>query len=110
MFTRGIYGVILAGGIGLSSVGCTMCAQTPEDYTYAAYGGIVQRADRVHGRVGSAFSPAEGAPVHAGPYDASLDAPALLTPGYSGEPPTSAQSQATTAAFDPGDILSSEGN
>ena len=37
-------------------MGCAMCA-SPEDYTYAAYGGRWQRDDPVTGRVGSAFLP-----------------------------------------------------
>ncbi len=39
--------------------GCRIC-QSPEDATYAAFGGVWDRADPVSGRVGSAFEPAEG--------------------------------------------------
>jgi hypothetical protein len=91
--------------------GCSMCPQSPEDYTYAAYGGLLQRADRIHGRVGSAFAPAEGAP--AGPPTPIDHDPLLLAPEYAAQEPSAAASepyysQATPTAFDPGDILSSE--
>lgn len=46
-------------------VGCSIC-QSPEDYTYNAFGGRWERADRCQGRVGSAFTPesAQMAPVN----------------------------------------------
>ncbi len=122
------FGWALYAGLALSSAGCTMCAQTPEDYSYAAYGGLVQRADMVHGRVGSAFAPAEGVPGpvhehgviengviehgvpgHAAPYEG----PVLLEPeaaeGASARLTDTAShhSHAAAKAFDPGDILSS---
>jgi hypothetical protein len=104
-----------------------MCPQPAEDYTYAAYGGLIQRADMMHGRVGSAFAPAEGVPgaIHdPGPgtiheHDGAYPEPALMSPegnvapqplGGAANQPTGwapDQSQAETAAFDPGDILSS---
>jgi len=37
--------------------GCSMCA-SPYDCQYAAYGGLRERTDMVHGRVGSVFDPA----------------------------------------------------
>ncbi len=41
----------------LASLGCTMCAN-PHDCKYAAFGGVRQRSDRVHGRLGSDIDPA----------------------------------------------------
>jgi hypothetical protein len=41
----------------LSSSGCAICAH-PYDAWYAAYGGVRQRTDMAHGRVGSVFDPA----------------------------------------------------
>jgi hypothetical protein len=37
--------------------GCSFCAN-PYDDSYAAYGGLRERTDMVHGRVGSVFDPA----------------------------------------------------
>ncbi len=37
--------------------GCTLCTNC-EDEAYPSYGGIWQRTDRFHGRVGSVFAPA----------------------------------------------------
>ena len=48
-----------------ASIGCAMC-QGPFDDHFSAYGGLRDRQDRVHGRVGSRFDPA-----------ASLEAPAV---------------------------------
>ncbi len=39
----------------LISAGCAMCCG-PSDYDYPAFGGKIQRADPVYGRVGSVFS------------------------------------------------------
>lgn len=39
------------------SCGCAVCAST-EDSKFAAYGGLRQRTDMVHGRVASVFDPA----------------------------------------------------
>jgi hypothetical protein len=41
----------------LSTMGCAMCA-SPHDYSYAAFGGKVQRTNRTCGRVGSILDPA----------------------------------------------------
>jgi hypothetical protein len=47
----------VAGSIALlSTMGCAMCA-SPHDYSYAAFGGKVQRTNRACGRVGSIFDP-----------------------------------------------------
>ena len=42
----------------VSSLGCSMGAN-PHDCKYAAYGGLIDRVDRVNGRVGSVLDPAE---------------------------------------------------
>jgi hypothetical protein len=122
MFRNRLRLAILAG-MACASAGCTMCPQTPEDYTYAAYGGLIQRADMMHGRVGSAFAPAEGIPAHGIPhegvplesmpaaneYGSAYQGPVLMPPEENGGAMAAAadQSQAATTAFDPGDILSS---
>ncbi len=46
---------LLSLGLIVSASGCAMC-YTPYDDTYSAYGGIRERQDRVHGRVGSILS------------------------------------------------------
>lgn len=99
---------LLAGAVS-ASAGCTMCPQPPEDYTYAAYGGLIQRADMMHGRVGSAFAPAEGAAEMVHEYEGAYPGPVLLSPEESAAPVAGApdQSQTAATAFDPGDILSS---
>jgi hypothetical protein len=87
-----------------------MCPQPAEDYTYAAYGGLIQRADMMYGRVGSAFAPAEGVPGPIHEHDGAYPTPALTSPEEGVPQPPAAppdQSQAETSAFDPGDILSS---
>jgi hypothetical protein len=99
----------------LASMGCTMCPQPHEDYAYGAYGGILERADRFHGRVGSAFAPAEGvaAPMMAEPLPLESPVPAHAPPEeIEATPPevSTAQSQPAATAFDPGDLLSSNGN
>lgn len=43
----------------LACSGCATC-QNADDYAYPAYGGIWQRTDPTHGRVGSVFAPAGG--------------------------------------------------
>jgi hypothetical protein len=112
---------VVAGAVS-AAAGCTMCPQSPEDYTYAAYGGLIQRADMMHGRVGSAFAPAEGIPGEGVPteivpgmlheMDSPWQGPVLMAPEEGAEPlappPAAAdQSQDAANAFDPGDILSS---
>ncbi len=48
----------VAGSIVLlSTMGCAMCA-SPHDYSYAAFGGKVQRTNRACGRIGSILDPA----------------------------------------------------
>lgn len=41
----------------LSCSGCAMCA-SPYDCQYMSYGGLRERTDMVHGRVGSVYNPA----------------------------------------------------
>ena len=60
----------------LSSSGCRMCIE-PQLGVYPARGGILPRADLLHGRVGSAFSPAEAAGAQPAP---AKPAPAQPTP------------------------------
>ena len=45
----------LAACLALAISGCTMCSSCDDD-AYGAYGGLWQRVDRFHGRVGSAFT------------------------------------------------------
>lgn len=45
----------------ISTLGCSMCA-SPHDCKFAAYGGLRERADQVHGRVGSILDPANELP------------------------------------------------
>jgi hypothetical protein len=44
--------------VALLASGCATCC-SPYDDAYGHVGGIIQRADLCHGRVGSAFAPAE---------------------------------------------------
>jgi hypothetical protein len=48
--------VLLAPCVAAS--GCTICC-APFDDDYGCYGGILDRVDRAHGRVGSKFAAAE---------------------------------------------------
>lgn len=98
---RGLCGGMLSVIVALGFTGCTVCQQPLEDFTYAAYGGLTPRADMTHGRVGSAFSPAGVAPP-AGEFD-----PLLPPPEYTPETVAPPADQATSTAFDPGDILAS---
>lgn len=41
----------------IGTLGCSLGAH-PHDCKYAAYGGLIDRVDRVHGRVGSVLDPA----------------------------------------------------
>ena len=50
-----LLGLMLCLGLATASTGCAMCF-TPYDDHYNAFGGIVERQDRVHGRVGSILS------------------------------------------------------
>ena len=52
---------LLIGSASLST-GCAMCC-SPYDYAYGYYGGIWQRDNLCHGRVGSAYAPAAGSKV-----------------------------------------------
>jgi hypothetical protein len=47
--------LLLVLSLAIASTGCTLC-QSPEDDTYAAYGGRWPRYDRQQGRVGSPLS------------------------------------------------------
>ncbi|HZL89203.1 MAG TPA: hypothetical protein VFB96_12560 [Pirellulaceae bacterium] len=55
-----ITGLSLLAIVALLASGCAMCC-SPYDDAYGHTGGILQRTDLCHGRVGSAFAPA-GAP------------------------------------------------
>jgi hypothetical protein len=55
---RLLFALLLAAG-GIAVSGCATC-QNCFDYYYPGYGGIWQRDDPTHGRVGSAFAPAGG--------------------------------------------------
>lgn len=46
--------IVIAAALAAS--GCAVCA-SPDDEAYSSYGGIVERHDPYHGRVGSAFAP-----------------------------------------------------
>ncbi len=70
--TRAFFALLLLAALSSTS-GCAICC-TPYDYAYPAYGGRWQRADMYHGRVGSAFEPAEAAP-----YDSAEAGPAPST-------------------------------
>ena len=72
-------GTILMGIAG--TLGCSMGAN-PHDCKYAAYGGLMDRVDRVNGRVGSVIDPA--VVVTHEPDEASLE-PTLAEPPE--EPP-----------------------
>lgn len=82
---------------------CTLCAN-PHDCKYAGYGGVRERVDLVHGRVGSVFDPAleishvaasrqsPQEPVLADPIDRDGADPELSTPDQSmPDPSTPAQ-------------------
>lgn len=51
--------------------GCSICA-SPDDEAYPAYGGIVQRQDPYHGRVGSAFGSGVAAVSHEGEFSEEI--------------------------------------
>jgi hypothetical protein len=95
-------------------MGCTMCPEPPEDYAYGAYGGVIQRADMFNGRVGSAFSPADGTVAHGATPEATYDGPVLLEPEDAPSPPgaiplaSKEGQEEPSPAFDPGDVLASE--
>jgi hypothetical protein len=57
------FAYVTAATLLLSATGCSICG-TCFDYEYAAYGGATPRGDRIHGRVGSLFAPAEGGTVY----------------------------------------------
>jgi hypothetical protein len=67
----------------IKSLGCALCAN-PHDCKYAAYGGLRERTDYVHGRIGSVIDPApevvfaqpaEGVPAPSVPDVAPLRSP-----------------------------------
>lgn len=69
----------LAAALGLvASSGCTLCC-TPYDDARSYYGGKWQDVDPYHGRLGSIFDPAGGAPVEH-PYAEVEQAPTLAAP------------------------------
>ena len=49
------------------TVGCSICCG-PDDYNYGTYGGIHQRSDMQHGRVGSVFSDPNGTAIKLTPH------------------------------------------
>ena len=50
--------IVITIGLGMiGTLGCSMGAN-PHDCKYAAYGGLIDRVDRVNGRVGSIIDPA----------------------------------------------------
>jgi hypothetical protein len=53
--TKRLRSTLLCLALAVSAAGCAMC-HTEFDDTYAAYGGIRERQDRMHGRVGSILS------------------------------------------------------
>lgn len=84
--------------------GCTMCP-SPDTEAYPTYGGIWQRTDRYHGRVGSVFEPA-GVKVARAAEQESLLAPELVPPGEptpADEPPGAADDADVRAGDDAGD-------
>lgn len=77
-------------GILAACSGCAICAN-PHDCKFAAYGGKIQRQDRVHGRVGSLHGPQ---PVNLGTNrnqqvtpDRSIGSPLLQDPGIADPSP-----------------------
>lgn len=58
------------------SQGCAICC-SPYDDEYNCYGGVMDRADRVNGRVGSRFMPAES---EAARSESDLGQPPLDSP------------------------------
>ncbi len=54
-FWKRLGGTLLCLGLAISATGCAMC-HTEFDDAYSAYGGIRDRQDRFHGRVGSILS------------------------------------------------------
>lgn len=111
---RNVGTLALTGAMACILTGCTMCPEPPEDYAYGAYGGVIQRADMFHGRVGSAFSPADGTVAHGAPPDAIYEGPVLLEPEAAPSPPGETPlaskdvQEEPSPAFDPGDVLASE--
>jgi len=75
---RTLLGLMLACGV-ICGTGCTMCC-SPYDYAYSAYHGRWQRGDMSHGRVGSAFAPAE-AIVTEGPQPAIYHGETIIEHG-----------------------------
>ncbi|MDA0659469.1 MAG: hypothetical protein O3C60_11570 [Planctomycetota bacterium] len=48
--------VVLLAMVAVAHSGCAICSN-PHDCKYPAYGGIIERVDQVHGRVGSLYGP-----------------------------------------------------
>ncbi len=76
--------LFLGGGLWLlAGSGCAMCAN-PHDCKFAAYGGLRERTDMVHGRVASVFDPApeviQGGPSQQSPTPAPLAPDGELIP------------------------------
>ncbi len=76
----GATGALLALLLSTAS-GCMMCCNPMYD-AYPAYGGAMERTDRFHGRVGSAFEPAgmSVVPPPAEPVEAIEEVPAEAEP------------------------------
>jgi hypothetical protein len=79
--------LLVAAPVLLTSLGCAMCCG-PYDYHYPTFGGRIQRADPVYGRVGSIFSDPNMA--GAGPLaDSNLEAVMPQDRVMTDEPPVS---------------------
>ena len=74
---RALFAILLGGAAGIFS-GCAVC-QSCFDYDYPAFGGVYERHDPAHGRVGSAFNDA-GAPVGQLPRPPTPEGEMIPTP------------------------------
>lgn len=70
--------VVLLASTAAALSGCAICAN-PHDCKYPAYGGIIERVDQVHGRVGSLYGPQ--------PIFVPGDSPVTAAPAISSELP-----------------------
>lgn len=62
-------------------VGCASMCDSSMDAQYHAYGGLYDRVDRVNGRVGSQFDPAETvAPAEVEDFDPAAPLPEVTAP------------------------------
>ena len=86
---RSICGWVLILGFA-PCMGCAMCDSSYDNH-YAAYGGLFERLDREHGRVGSVFAPAAVAGPEAGVAPAGVGS----SPVVSDMPASNDQSDST---------------